>query len=129
MNIVLCIVLTSSYGLFGMALGAMVATAAVNLVRGTELWYLHRMTAYTPKVVKPLLAAAITCPLLLLKMEPVWWDLTLPVLGFGIAYVVVVLLLGLEDDDREVLAALRRKLLTAGNGDEGIGDGEQREPR
>jgi len=116
-NIVLCIVLTSSYGLFGMALGAMVATAAVNLVRGTELWYLHRMTAYTPKVVKPLLAAAITCPLLLLKMEPVWWDLTLPVLGFGIAYVVVVLLLGLEDDDREVLAALRRKLLTAGNGE------------
>ncbi len=114
-NVALCILLTSSYGLFGMALGATVATATVNVVRGAELWYLHRMTAYTRKVVKPLLAAVITCPLLLLKMEPVWWDLTLPVVAFAIAYVVVVILLGLEDDDREVLAALRRKLLTAGN--------------
>jgi len=111
LNIVVCIILTRNYGLFGLALSTAITTALVNLLRAAEAWHLHRISAYTRKVLKPLLACLITCPILLIHLEPWWLDLAVAALGFAVAYPVAVLLLGLEADDREVLAALKKKLL------------------
>ena len=109
-NIVLCLVLTRSYGTMGMAVGATLATVGVNLLRAAQVWWLHQVTAYTRKVYKPLLAGAITCPLLLVRLQPWWLDLTLPAMVFILAYVAATLLLGIEQDDREILATVRRRL-------------------
>ena len=110
-NIVLCLVLAPRYGILGLALSAGIATALVNLARAGELWWLYRISAYTRKsIAGPLLASALSSPLLLIGFSSWALDILLPGLAFTVAYVAIVLALGLERDDREVLRALRRKL-------------------
>ncbi len=117
LNIVLCFVLAPRYGLVGLALAAAVATAAVNVLRAGELWWLYRISAHTRKAAGvPLVAGLASCPLLLIGFRSWVLDLLLPGAAFVAAYVAAVAVAGLERDDRQVLDALRRKLLLRGGG-------------
>jgi len=111
LNIGLCFTLAPRYGVLGLALSAAIATALVNLVRAGELWWLYRISAYTRRAAgMPLLAGLCASPLLLIRFDFWALDILLPGLAFALAYAAVVRLIGLERDDRQVLAALRRKL-------------------
>ncbi len=117
LNIGLCLGLAPHYGVVGLAWAAAIATALVNLLRGAELWWLYRISAYTRKAAaNPLLAVMLSCPLLLLSFQWFVLDLIVPGLLFTGVYILVMLLTGLEADDREVLRALRRKLSLRGRG-------------
>lgn len=111
LNIGLCLGLAPHYGVTGLAWAAAIATAVVNLVRAGELWWLYRISAYTRRAAgNPLLAALVSAPLLLIGFQWFVLDLIVPGLLFAGAYLLVMVLAGLEADDREVLRALRRKL-------------------
>ncbi len=126
LNIGLCLVLAPRYGVLGLALSAALATALVNLVRGGELWWLYRISAYTRKAAgTPLLALILSCPLLLIGFRSWALDLVLPGLAFAVGYGAVVMLLGLEKDDRQVLEALRRKLSARARRNEGFNSDEE----
>jgi O-antigen/teichoic acid export membrane protein len=117
LNIGLCLGLAPHYGVVGLAWAAAIATALVNLLRGAELWWLYRISAYTRKAAaNPLLAALLSTPLLLIGFRSFVLDLIVPGLLFTGGYLLVMTLVGLEADDREVLRALRRKLSRRGWG-------------
>lgn len=117
LNIGLCLGLAPHYGVAGLAWASAIATALVNLLRGAELRWLYRISAYTRKAAaNPLLAALLSAPLLLISFRWFVLDLIVPGLLFTGGYLLVMVLVGLEDDDREVLRALRRKLSVRGRG-------------
>ena len=109
-NIVLCVILTKRRGIIGLAMASLIATTGVSTLRAFEIWHLHRATAFGRKTLKPLLAALVTWPLLLISFE--YWplDLFVPAILFMLAYVGLVWKLGLEPDDRVITGSISRKL-------------------
>ena len=109
-NVLLCISLTKSMRLQGLALAATIATGGVSVARAIEATFILRITPYTWRAVKPLAAAALASPLLLLRFDAWIVDLALPSALFGLVYLLALKLIGLEKDDQFILAQLRTKL-------------------
>ncbi len=110
LNIVLCVILTQRNGIVGLATASLLSVAGVNLLRGLQLWWLHRISPVNIKGIKPVLAGVLTWPLLLISFEPWPLDLFLPGVLFLLAYAGVVIKLGLEPDDRVITDAVGRRL-------------------
>ncbi len=110
-NVLLCLLLTQRQGMMGLALAATLATAGVNLLRAAQVWWLHRISAYTFAAVRPVLVSIPLLPLLLIRFEPWWLDLLLPAVLFLGAFVLALRLVGLHRDDRQVLRLVRARLL------------------
>jgi len=110
LNIFLCVMLTKRRGVVGLAMASLIATTGISALRAAEVWYLHRVTAFGRKTLKPILAALVTWPLLLIGFE--YWplDLFIPSILFLLAYAGVVWKLGLEPDDRVITDSVSRKL-------------------
>ena len=113
-NIVLCVLLVQWLDVIGLALAAMVATVGVNLLRATQLWKLHGISAWTWSAVKPVLLTIPLLPLLLITLQPWWLDLIVGSVLFTMAFVAAIYLVGLAPDDREVMRAIRRRLSRGG---------------
>lgn len=110
LNVLLCVSLTKSMRLRGLAMAATIATGGVSVARAIEATFILRITPYTWRAVKPLVAAALACPLLFLRFDAWLLDLAIPSALFGLAYLLALKLIGLEKDDRFILAQLRTKL-------------------
>jgi len=110
LNIALCVVFTRRWGITGLSLASLVSVAGVNVLRGLQLWWAHRLSAFNRKAIKPVIAGAVTWPLLLIGFKAWPLDLFVPSLLFGLAYAGVVLKLGLEEDDRVIVRAMMGRL-------------------
>jgi O-antigen/teichoic acid export membrane protein len=108
------VLLVPSYGVLGAAIAYLISITVVNLARMVELWVLERVFPSWLAYVKPVFAGLVSvgCGVGLKALVPVG-SAFLPALVQGLAvlvvYVATLLLLGLDDDDRDILRRIRRK--------------------
>lgn len=111
LNITLCILLTPTMRIVGLALAGVAAATVVNVMRVIEAALLLKITPYVWRASKPIVAGLLAAPVLYFVRFDAWMlDLFLPSLLFGATYLLLVRLLGLDPDDDNVLTALRRRL-------------------
>ncbi len=113
LNIVLNLWLIQEYGIMGAAIATGASIALVNLVKVIEVRLFFGFQPYDRTFLKPIATAAIILLFLLIMRRHfalTGWLWTLPCIGSAAAYFGILLGLGLEDDDRQVLAAIRRRL-------------------
>lgn len=114
-NVLANLYLIPRYGPMGAALGTTAAIGMLTILRLIELWALHRMHPFTWKYTKPLLAGVISLVVCSFANKVIfdWHTVAVLLVGAAIfvsAYAVSLYLLHLDETDREVLAAVRRKL-------------------
>ena len=114
-NVLANLYLIPRYGPMGAALGTTAAIGTLTLLRLAELGFLHRMHPFTWKYTKPLLAGGVALVVCSLVNRIIFDWHTIAVLLVGAAifvgvYAASLYLLHLDETDREVLAAVRRKL-------------------
>ncbi len=114
-NVLANLYLIPRYGPMGAALGTTAAIGTLTVLRLVELWALHRMHPFTLKYTKPLLAGAAALAVCSLTNKVIfdWHMVAVLLVGAAVfvsVYVVALYLLRLDETDREVLAAVRRKL-------------------
>lgn len=100
------------YGLIGAAIGAATTTMFINALRVTEIYVLRRIVPFRTSQLKPLFAA-------LVAVLPAWWlrqaqidlwaRILVPTASYVVAYFTVLMLLGLESEDRMLLDRLWRR--------------------
>jgi len=112
------ILLIPHWGLVGAAIAALIAATVVNLLRLTEVFVLFRLLPYNLSFVKPIIAGlstlAVAVGLRLLISH------SLNLIGFVISVVVIlavyagtILILGLSQEDRMVLARVGERVKSA----------------
>lgn len=110
------LLLVPPYGVLGAALAYAISMGAVNFARMAELWILERVLPSWRAYVKPTVAGGLALGLgfglkALLPVGSALW----PAVGQGVvvvaAYAGLIVLLRLDDDDRDVIARARQKLL------------------
>ncbi len=115
LNIMLNLLLIPRYGALGSAIGGAIALAVVNIAKTLEVWYVMKMIPYNTKFVKPILAGiagAIGLSFLKNFFKP---DIVSTFAAGGIGGVIIIgtiLLLGLEEEDRILLEALKNKIFS-----------------
>lgn len=108
-------ILVPRMGVLGAAYAYLIAIAVVNLARMLEVWVFERVAPSWRAYAKPMAAGgiAIAAGIALRRVFPVDSNL-LPALAQGMAvvsvYAGVLALLGVEDEDREILRRITRKV-------------------
>jgi O-antigen/teichoic acid export membrane protein len=98
--------LIPGWGLVGAAAAASATLVGVNLLRVWQVWRYHRMLPWTRQTLKPL-AGGFTMGLLLWFVKPYLspvWFVPLAAIG-GTAYLMLLYVMQLEDDDQSMVAA------------------------
>jgi O-antigen/teichoic acid export membrane protein len=111
-NVVLNLWLIPRYGIVGAGVAWACSLALINLMRVTFVWATMRMLPLDRGLAKalPATAAAVGVALLVRASTDGSLTLALGVGGIALAYVGVVLLLGLGPEDRFLLATLRQRV-------------------
>lgn len=113
LNIVLNIILIPRMGLIGAAWGTVGAMTLLSIIRTVECQVITKINPFQLKLLKPV-AAFLVVAALLLYLRPVLYPLhTVLTLVFaslisGTVYLLVIYLLKLDDDDREVIQAVKK---------------------
>lgn len=99
------------WGIVGAAWATGASVVIVNLVRLLEVYYFLRIHPYSRAFVKPVIAAMGTLAVALAAQRwiPMWTTaagLPISLTALGACYTGALLLLGLDDQDRELLAKL-----------------------
>jgi O-antigen/teichoic acid export membrane protein len=114
-NVAVCFLLIPAHGIIGAALANVAATACLNILRTAEVWYLMKMHAYDRKYLKPLFAGAAGTALVLIlsRFVPAGGRLVSIVFATGLvaAYALIMLSLGLNDQDAAVLRLIKKRIL------------------
>jgi O-antigen/teichoic acid export membrane protein len=114
-NIVLAIILVPQYGIVGAAFSEALVIFFINLLRLVEVYVILRTHPYRLSYLKPLTAGLLAAATLLgiqqlLPGLPLTASLVLSTLAALLVYAAVLLVLRLDDDDRMILNAYRRRL-------------------
>lgn len=112
LNIVLNLLLIKKYGITGAAAAASTSLVLVNLVRVVQIKHFYRFGFFQKSTAKPLAAGAIVYCLfkILAPHFPHWWFLIPAGLAFLFFYFGIVYLLGLEEEEKELLKVYGQKL-------------------
>ncbi|MFC2078680.1 flippase [Candidatus Bipolaricaulota bacterium] len=114
-NMGLNVWLIQRYGILGAAMGTGLSIAIVNIVKIVEVYKLLGIHPYDRKYLKPLIAGCMTILLtrLLMTLEVMnsYWVVAL--LACPIIYLIIVYVLGLEDEDVLLLKAAMSRLKSA----------------
>ncbi|RJS97472.1 flippase [Halococcus sp. IIIV-5B] len=113
-NVVLNYIFITRYGLIGAAFATVIVMSAVSIVRIIELWYTEGLFPLSLRYLKPT-AAGVACGLALLL-----WKTISPFTGVGliivgaiigtVVFVSVLLVLGIEPDDREFFSDITSRI-------------------
>ncbi|MFA6431456.1 MAG: oligosaccharide flippase family protein [Candidatus Margulisiibacteriota bacterium] len=105
--VVLAFLLIPHYGIVGGAVAVAAGIVAINLLRLYQSYRIVGFTPYSWYLFKPLLAAAIAG--LLVRMIPSCQILYVGI-SYLLAYAAAIIILRIDQEDRELLLGLRRKL-------------------
>ena len=111
------IVLIPKYGIEGAAYSTLISFGFMNIVRLLEVRLSLKIHPYTIRFLKPVIAGGICGGLLfILKKHIMLKDSSLLLMAAGAVvflglYVLILFLLGIDDEDRMIWNKLRRKLL------------------
>jgi O-antigen/teichoic acid export membrane protein len=115
LTVALNLLLVPSMGVVGAAIAVAATSIALNLARLLEVFALFRLSPYNKDFLKPILAglgalAATVAPSRLLLTGPSLLHLAMNLAVLFVTYVVLILLLGLSQEDRMVLQRLYSRL-------------------
>ncbi|MFC1583763.1 polysaccharide biosynthesis C-terminal domain-containing protein [Candidatus Neomarinimicrobiota bacterium] len=118
-NIIANAYLIPRFGIVGAAWGSFLAIALLAVLRLVESWVIFRLHPFSRKLAKPLLAGVVAAGATYLLNYAISGLHSIPVLLIGLVifasiYIAVFFLLGVDQEDREVLKAIRRKLAGTG---------------
>jgi len=117
LDVTLCVILIPRVGLMGAAIANMVSLIVVNAMRVLEVWYFMRMQAYNRGYLKPITAGAASAVTVLIAGHFMGVDtLARAVFMAGvlsIVYIAILLVLGLDRSDKEVLQMVKKRLISA----------------
>ncbi len=113
-NIILNIILIPRYGAAGAAMATLISLFMIGVLRVGEVWFLMHIQPFTWVLLKPILAVLISVGVTILLrgvLDGFHTILTLAMAGSLIlgVHLLVLRLLGLDEDDREFLAFLTRR--------------------
>lgn len=109
-NIFLNILLVQIYGIVGVAIATGLSLSLINLARLLEVYYLFHLHPYKVSYWKPLMAGGLGAILGLGTTrfaQPDGWFWLAGVGIFGVFYVSVLISLGLEEEEKVVLKAVK----------------------
>jgi len=110
------LLLIPKWGLIGAAWATMVAAVGVNLLRLSEVYFLFKMFPYNASFFKPILAGLVTLGAALgirrLHIGDTLAGVVISVVALLATYLVVILVLGLSQEDRLVLTRLCQRIRT-----------------
>ncbi|MHB9053000.1 MAG: flippase [Thermoleophilia bacterium] len=116
-DVAACFLLIPGHGILGAAIANVAAAACLNVLRTGEVWFLMKMHAYDRKYLKPLFAGAAGAALVLIssRFVPEGGRLVSIILAAGLvaAYLLIMLLLGLSEQDVAVLRLIKKRILGA----------------
>lgn len=119
LSIGVSILLIPAWGLIGAAVSMLASSILINLLRIAEVFILFRMLPYNMEFLKPAIASAATVGAMLLisRLLPPGWDnqvnlayLIIDCLILLAVYAGATLLLGLSEEDRTIVARLRKRM-------------------
>ena len=114
MNFLLNLLLISSYGIVGAALGATLSMALANGIRLLQVYQIHRVQPFRRSQLKPVAAVLVASLISWLVQDqiplPLLWSVVGSLVAFLGLYIFLLYLLGMEAEDRALLARLRRRL-------------------
>lgn len=113
-NVMLNLLLIPRYGALGSAIAGAAALAVINVLKTLEVWFMMKMIPYNRKFLKPVIAGVAGWFVLSsLKgyLKPGIAGLGVSALVSGGVILGLIYILGLEEEDRLLLDALKRKLL------------------
>ncbi len=104
-NVALNYLLILELGLIGAAVATVGTLAALNMTRLVEVWYLERLFPYNFAFLKPVIAGLVAFALMYAVEITLssWYGMILGGLVGGVAYLGVLVALGFEASDREIL--------------------------
>jgi O-antigen/teichoic acid export membrane protein len=108
-NLLINYLLIPEFGIVGAALATGVSIAVLNIIRLLEVFYFFRIQPYDLKYIKPLLAVAgSTIIVFLLFKIPLFLNVLwiIKVMVFSISYLILLIVLKFEDEDRNLMAAI-----------------------
>jgi O-antigen/teichoic acid export membrane protein len=103
LNIILNVVLIDRFGIVGAALATVIVFVGVNAFRVVEIWYTEQLFPYSLKFLKPLFAGIVAGSVMAI-LGTVFSGFILLMVGGSagaITFVLSLLLLGVEQEDRE----------------------------
>jgi O-antigen/teichoic acid export membrane protein len=108
------VIMIPLWGVNGAAIAILVSTTSINAIRVVELWILMRILPWDAHSWKPFAAAAgaaaVAWPAVALLPDRMALPLLVAVaVGIGAVFVVLVVLLGLEPDDRKIVDRLAQR--------------------
>jgi O-antigen/teichoic acid export membrane protein len=111
------ILLIPRWGLMGAATASLAAAVTINLFRLSEVFILFRLLPYNVSFAKPVAAGLVTLAVVwgMRQLFPTEANLVCTAMNtilLFVVYVGMILLLGLSQEDRAVLAHLRRRVGT-----------------
>ncbi len=103
-------VMIPHWGVLGAAIGAATTQVLGVGIRILQVWRIHRIQPFTQKLSKPLVAGVVTA-LFAFSVKPIVPPLLLPALGcgMGLLYVVLLIMLKIDAQDRQALEAIVQK--------------------
>jgi len=111
-NVLLNLILIPKFGALGAGIATGISIAAINLVRLVEVLWLYRIHPYKVSYWKPVVAGAVASAVWLgvgNTWTPSGWSWSVGIVYFGSVYWILVVLLGLEQEDWLVLRGIVRK--------------------
>ena len=114
-NVVLNILLIPRWGMVGAAAATGVSVAMVHILRLVQVWWVLRLTPYTVRYLKAIVAgsAAGACGVLLRSpLDGLHFLAVLALVGAAmiVLYVLLLIMLGLEPEDRSILGDLASRV-------------------
>lgn len=114
-NVILCYLLIPGAGIMGAAIANAAAVALINLLRAIEVWFIMHMHAYDRSYLKPIAAGLAGSAVVLLGgrfllgTDSALKLMTLAAMLVAV-YIGLILAMGLNEQDRVVISAFKRRL-------------------
>ena len=114
MNFLLNLLLISSYGIVGAAVGATLSMALANGLRLLQVYRIHRVQPFRRSQLKPVAAVLVASLISWLVQDqlplPLLWSVIGSLVAFLGIYIFLLYVLGIEAEDRALLRRFRRWL-------------------
>lgn len=102
------------WGVVGFAAAASVSVALTALLPLLLVWRFYGLHTYSARSARPILLAVLATPVLLWQLKPVWLDIAVGFVLYFVSYIVLNLVVGIEEEDRALLRQARQRLRQMG---------------
>lgn len=117
-EVALCITLIPAYGAMGAAVANTMTYVTVNLMRSLETWSIMRIHAFDREFMKPLIAGGVSGAAVYAVVRMTHWDSRLLTFALLVSvmlvlYMLLIFLMGLNQQDKAVIQMVRKGLTRA----------------